>query len=556
MKKITFLLFAFIMIGSATVQAQTVDEGRQMVIYNRVQSAKEILNKIIASDPKDAAAIYWLGQAYLAGAEPDVAGAKKVYQDALTRGVNDPLVWVGMGHVELLENKKDAAKQRFEAAITETSRKKRREIIEDPVILNLIGRANADGDSKIGDPLYAIEKLKRAIELDPNFTDAYINLGINYLKLGTDHGGDAYEAFTNAIRIDPRSGRPRFRLGKIFESQNNVNKFIDYYIGATEADPKFAPSYLQLYSYYADRDVNKAKEYLEKYMANADKDCGTDYFYGDYLFRAGKYQESLEKAKAMENGECKTFTRLPVLFAYNYDRLGDTAKAASYIQNFINNTSPEKIQPDDYLFAASALKKIPGREDAAIKYLKVALDNDTVRANRFKYMDTIANLYKNKGDAEQRIFWLKKSFETNPNPSNLDIYNMADAAINAGKFNLADSFSRMYIQKYPEQEYGYVLLVRGAKAADPDSSKGSAFDEVEEYVTFLKHQDSVKNGNKIKYLYYYVASVYADKLKDYPNAIVVLEKVQAIDPEDPFALQALPILRKAVENAKKSGKSK
>ena len=555
MKKITFLFLAC-MIAGFTLQAQTVEEGRQMVIYNRVTSAKEILNKVVASNSKDAEAIYWLGQAYLAGAEPDVAGAKKVYQDALNNGVNEPLVWVGMGHVELLENKKDAARQRFEAAITASSKKKRREMIEDVGVLNSIGRANADGDSKMGDPAFAIEKLKRAIELDPNFTDAYINLGINYLKLGTEHGGDAYEAFTNAIRIDPRSGRPRFRLGKIFESQNNVDKFIDYYIGATEADPKFAPSYLQLYFYYADRDVNKAKVYLEKYIENADKDCGTDYFYADYLFRAGKYQESLDKAKVMENGACKTYTRLPVLFAYNYDRLGDTAKAANYIQGFINSTAPDKIQPNDYLFAATALKKIPGREDAAISYLKKALENDTVRANRFKYMDTIANLYKNKGDVDQRIFWLKKSYETNPNPSNLDIYNMADAAINAGKYNLADSFSRMYIKKYPEQEYGYVLLVRGAKAADPDSTKGSAFDEIEEYVTYLKFQDSVKNGSKIKYLYYYVASVYADKLKDYPNAIIALEKVQIVDPEDPFALQALPILRDAVEKAKKSGGKK
>ncbi len=50
-----------------------------------------------------------------------------------------------------------------------------------PEILNAIGRANADGPSTVGDPAYAIEKLKRAAELMPDNPDVYLNLGINYL---------------------------------------------------------------------------------------------------------------------------------------------------------------------------------------------------------------------------------------------------------------------------------------------------------------------------------------------------------------------------------------
>ena len=122
----------------------------------------------------------------------NVAGAKAIYQKALQDGVNAPIIWVGMGHVELLEGKKDEAKQRFEAAITNSKTRKG----EDPNILNAIGRANADGASTVGDPAYAIEKLKRAAELDPKNPDILVNMGINYLKLGSDHGGDAYEAFT------------------------------------------------------------------------------------------------------------------------------------------------------------------------------------------------------------------------------------------------------------------------------------------------------------------------------------------------------------------------
>ena len=64
---------------------------------------------------------------------------------------------------------------------------------------------------------------------------------------------------------------------------------------------------LDYFNYYKEKDVNTAKEYLDKWVANADKDCETDYFVGDYLFRAGKYQESLQQAKNMEAGNCKNY---------------------------------------------------------------------------------------------------------------------------------------------------------------------------------------------------------------------------------------------------------
>ena len=102
-----------------------------------------------------------------------------------------------------------------------------------------------------------------------------------------------------------------------------VAKFLEYYNKAVTVDPGFATGYLELYDYYANRDVNKAGDFLQKYVANSDKDCSTEFLYADYLFRSGKYQESLDKTRAMENGACKTFPRQKVLYAYNYDRIAN-----------------------------------------------------------------------------------------------------------------------------------------------------------------------------------------------------------------------------------------
>lgn len=210
MKNLTIVLLAFLLtdcsvkkIAGTSQLPPTIAAAQQNLYHGRTTTAKQALQQSVSSNAKDAQAIYWLGQTHLA--MDSIGGARQVYQNALNSGVNDPLIWVGMGHVESLQGNKDAARQRFEAALTASTKNKS----EDVNVLNAIGRANADGPANAGDPAYGIVLLKRAIALDPNNANAYINLGINYLKLGPDQGGNAYEAFNNAIRVDPKNARDR-----------------------------------------------------------------------------------------------------------------------------------------------------------------------------------------------------------------------------------------------------------------------------------------------------------------------------------------------------------
>jgi tetratricopeptide (TPR) repeat protein len=552
MKKLTFLVVAVLLTGKL-LMAQDVEAGKRFLYYNRFTSAKQTLEKAVAANPKDANATYWLGQTLLstenAAGKKDIAAAKALYQKALNEGVNDPMIWIGMGHVELLEGKKNEARQRFESAITASIKKKK----EDPNILNAIGRANADGGTEIGDPAYAIEKLKRAAELDPKNPEIFVNLGINYLKAGGERsGGDAYEAFGNALRIDPKYALANFRLGKIFQSQNNKEKFEQYFIAAIENDPAFAPSYIELYNYYQNRDINKAREYLDKYIANSDKDCNTEFYYADYLFRSGKYQESLTKVKDLENGACKGFPQLKVLYAYNYDRLGDSLQAKSNIESYLNTTDPALIKPEQYMFAASVLKNIQGSEQNAITYLEKALEFDTARATRFMYMDTIASLYRKLGMMPERLTWLRKSYTTNPNPSNLDIYNIGDAAFNAGQFVLADSMFNNYKTTYPDQIYGYLGLSKTAIARDKDTTTGSAVPAVLDYINILKKTDAQRYKSQIIQNYGYLVYVHANVQKDYPAAVKDLEGILEVDPENSYAIGTIEQIKKVMNGPTKT----
>jgi len=543
MKKTILTLLVFSLAASYAI-SQSVDDGIKFIYYQRYKSARETLEKVVASNPKDGRSIYWLGQAYLG--QDDVAGAKALYQKALTDGVNDPWVWIGSGHVQILENNDvNSAKQKFEQAITATKGKKG---AENPDILNAIGRAMADGNSQQGDPQYGVDKLTRAAQLNPKDPSIEVNLGVCYLKQGSDKGGVAVEAFTEATRRNPQYAEAYWRIGRIYESQNN-KEFMDQWFGkATAADPAFAPVYLDYFNYYKEKDVNTAKEYLDKYVANADKDCSTDYFVADYLFRAGKYQESIAKGKEMESGQCKDYVRVNVIYAYDYNKLGDSATAYSAIQKFFAS-APAKVEPTDYVIAGTVAGKV-GQTDSAVAYLQKAYELDTVQKNKPAYIDSIANIYKRQKKYAERLEWVKKSYALQKEPSNRDMYDFGEAAYFAADYKLADSVFILYEQKFPDQIYGPLWRFKVAQAADTSMETGMVVQPAMDYLNFLK-KDSTKYKSQLIQVNGTLAGYYANVKKDKDSAIYYLQQILVYDPTNPDAQKYIDALKRSSE--KQSG---
>ncbi|MFN4975911.1 MAG: tetratricopeptide repeat protein, partial [Bacteroidota bacterium] len=361
MKKSLMFLPVFVLL-QVTLLAQYA-EGIKLLNYKKNKSAREFFQKMVDASPQDPQAIYWLGQALLAPNEVEptkaqIAAAKALYQKGLASIGSDPWLVTGMGHIELLERGDiNSVKQKFEQAITaSTETKGKNKGKANAGILNAIGRANAEVPSGVGDNLYAIEKLNQAGQNDLTNPDIFINKGINYLKMGGENGGEAVKAYQEALARDPKSALAFYRIGKVYQSQNNKDLFEQNFDNAITADPTFPLPYFAYYQNYANRDVNRAKEYLDKYVSTADKDAQTDYFVADYLFRAGKNDESLAKVQELENSVGTTvLPRLNMLYAYNYDRKGDSVQAKSYLEKFFANAPADKIEPTDYELAVKIL---------------------------------------------------------------------------------------------------------------------------------------------------------------------------------------------------------
>lgn len=548
MMKRLFLSFITMVMVTTGVFAQSVDDGKKFLYYEQFTKAKDVFNKLIAANPADAEAYYWLGQAYIY--DDSLPKAQEVYTKALTATNQNPLILVGIGHVETLEKKNTEAKAHFEAAIAATKSKKNKQY-GDPLVLAAIGRANADGGSDIGDPVYGIQKLQQAAELEPTNPEIQLNTGVSQLKRGGEYGGEAKKAFDAALRIDPKYARSYMRIGRIFESQKNTTLFLENYNKAIETDPDYAPAYLALYNYYQNRDVNKAKELLDKYIANTQKSRETDFFYADYLFRAGKYQESLAKAKELEaglNGE--PYAKIHKLFAMNYDRLGDSVNAKKEMETYIAQENPAKVTGESYATMAGLYLKTDKDAAKAEEMINKAIAIDTVVENKVGYMSSLATAYAAAGDFKGQYKWLNNMNTLKPDASARNLYMLTDAAIKAGEFGAADTLSSKYVTAFPDQTQGYFLRTKAAMLSDADTSKGTAIPAIDQYNAFLM-KDTAKNKNRIITNIGYKVYYYANKSKDYPKAIDALKEILVIDPENSYAKSALAQLEK-IQN-KKSG---
>jgi len=174
MIKITITVLIAGLLGIAGIKAQSIQDGINHLYAERTKSAKETFDKLVATNPNNLDAVYWLGQTYIE--MEDLKSARDLYSKTLQANGNAPLILAGMGHVNLIDGKKDEARQMFETAINLSTGKKG----VDVGILNAIGRANVD--AKDGDVAYALDKLKAAAQKDPKNADIFLNLGDAYRR--------------------------------------------------------------------------------------------------------------------------------------------------------------------------------------------------------------------------------------------------------------------------------------------------------------------------------------------------------------------------------------
>jgi len=527
--KTTFTMIFAALLSIAAVKAQSIQDGINHLYSDRDRKAKEVFDKLISQNPNNLDAIYWLGQTYIE--MQNISAARDLYSKALQTNGNAPLILVGMGHVELLEGKKDDARQRFETAITLSTGKKGL----DASVLNAIGRANID--AKEGDVAYAIAKLKLAAERDPKNPDILINLGDAYRK--AHEGGLAVQTYEKATTagIPTAAARAFYRTAKLYETQKNWEVYESFLKKAVEADAKFAPAYYEFYYYNLGKlNFTGAQDYAAKYIANADDDPQNDYLRIQTLWAEKKYDEAIAGAKNLiATAGAQTKPRTYRLLAYSYVEKGDTASAKQYIDEFFAKAKEDELNINDILLKGQVYGAVSGNNRIVLESYLQAATMDSVYETKMKTLNEAMDFFKKKNDKCMQGELSLVLYKTRNTTFHTDLFNSGYAFYQCGNYPKADSVFKVYINAYPDSIYGYYWSGLTNLALDTTYSK-------EPYVSNIVYgfkntlekavSDKEKNKSQAVRASQFLAAIFNNVKKDKDSAIYFIDKGLEFDPDN------------------------
>jgi Flp pilus assembly protein TadD len=529
--KAAVLLLATALVTKFAV-AQSLEDGKKFFYYEKYKSAKGVFEKLLAANPANADAAYWLGQTLIAPDDnKDIAGAKDLYRKTLEANSNNALLTAGMGHIELLEGKAADARNRFETAVSLSQGK-------NIAVLNAIGMANSNFNNKNSDANYAIEKLKLATTLkgfkDP---ETYCLMGDAYRKL--IDGGNAITSYQSALGINPKYARALYRIGKVYQTQGPEQKdiYLKYFDDAIAADANYIPVYYNLYDLYFKTNVIKSAEYLEKYLTlMGDDEPQACYYRTTIKYAQGLFAESLTQADAcIAAGGAKPDPRLYGLKGYAYDKLNDSVNAVQAFKKFFELEKPEKIGPTDIETYSKNLLKFPGNEDLVGTLVDKGVAMDTSEAGKVALLKGMATRYEGIKNYATAADWYKKILNVKRNPTKTDIFNAANNYSRGGNYRASLDGWSMYTAKYPNETYGYYMTAVTQAKIDTTMELGLAAPGYQKVVDLGEAQwatDSVKVKAHLLNAYKYFIQYQANVKKDKKAAADFCAKYLAKEPAD------------------------
>jgi protein O-GlcNAc transferase len=227
---------------------------------------------------------------------------------------------------------------------------------------------------KRGDPDKAIAYYRIAINMDPKFTKAYVNLGVLLKNKGKIM--EAKDHFDKAIKINPKEAYAYSNLGNIYRAEGRNLLAENYYKKAIKFNKKHAESYNNLgVIYQLEGDLKKAKKYYNKAInLNAKLSESVYSNLGSVLMDLKELDNALlmsKKATDFKNASTDSFFNLGNV----YSSLNDSKKAISAYKKAV------KKDPDNS-DALNRLVEIYYRQCKWTEYKKYheILDKKTDRA--------------------------------------------------------------------------------------------------------------------------------------------------------------------------------
>jgi len=188
----------------------------------------------------------------------------------------------------------------------------------------------------------AVASFRRAIEEDPEYTDAYLSLGAAYLRLGQSQ--EAARAFRRSLALEPQSAKGHLGLAQSYLLQAGPDSAVVELNRAIELDPESSEaSYTLALVYQETTEPEKELEALRRTVSIDPQHSLAHARLGDLQMSAGSYAEAIASFKAALVGRTP-IEHLHSRLSNAYHAVGDLAAAEEEMRKEILLT-PKSASP-------------------------------------------------------------------------------------------------------------------------------------------------------------------------------------------------------------------
>jgi protein O-GlcNAc transferase len=321
------------------------------------------------------------------------AAARRLYQQVLAGAPAHTLALYRSGLLELQDGHPHAALALLEQAIAAVADEPRYQFV-----LGQALQALRRWDK-------AIDAYESALKLQPDFLDAWNNLGICRQLRG--QLSQAATAYRRALSLESRNAGVMANLGAVLREMGELTQAVELLSAAAHLEPAIASHRLNLgIAYWNQGDFPQAERTLNETLARAPDDPEVAFNLGNALHGLGRQREAIDRYQQALKFR-PDYADALINLGNVHTELGEFAAGMAAYDAAL------RARPDSVvaLNNAAVLMRTLGHLDDAETALHRALELDPGNA---ALHDTLGNVYKDAGELDAAIASFRKSLELDP----------------------------------------------------------------------------------------------------------------------------------------------
>ncbi|MFK4878834.1 tetratricopeptide repeat protein [Lactococcus petauri] len=232
----------------------------------------------------------------------------------------------------------------------------------------------------------AIVQYLKAIELNPEDTTAYFNLGNVYSELNKNE--EAIVQYLKVIELNPEDAIAYFNLGNVYSKLKKNEEALAQYLKSLKLDPEDADIYNNLGNVYSELDKNE--EAIEQYFKAIELNPKYDAPYfnlGNIYLKINKTEEAIEQyLKAIEINPKYADAYFNLGVSYSNIKQNDKA-----IVQYLKSLTLNPNDADAYFNLGNIYSELNKNEEAMTHYLKAIKYNLTYESALNKIVKYLTN---------------------------------------------------------------------------------------------------------------------------------------------------------------------